>query len=99
MIGVSDGHALAASRRIRGSASRGAIPRPEPFTLFSSLSGSWDEQIVRNLLLSKWSDTLAVEIEPRSLKQWFLCFDIESSTRDEYRSIMSGVYTWGQCEV
>jgi hypothetical protein len=65
----------------------------------SSLSGSWDEQIVRNLLLSKWSDTLSVEIEPRSLKQWFLGFDIESSTRGRYRSIMSGVYTWGQCEV
>lgn len=55
------------------------------------------EQIV-NVLLTKWSDAVAVEIEPRSLKDWFLGFDFEAPTRGKYKGVMSGVYGWGQCE-
>jgi len=57
------------------------------------------EQIVTNLLLPKWGDAEAINIDPPRLKAWFLGFDVESSTRGKYKSIMSGVYSWGQCEV
>ena len=56
------------------------------------------EQIVRNLLMPKWSEEIAVEIDPRKLKAWLVGLDVESSTRGKYKSIMSGVYNWGQCE-
>jgi integrase len=56
------------------------------------------EQIVRHLLMPKWSDADAINIEPPKLKAWFLEFDVESSTRGKYKSVMSGVYSWGQCE-
>jgi len=56
------------------------------------------EQIVRNLLLPKWSEEIAVEIDPPKLKAWLVVLDVESSTRGKYKSIMSGVYNWGQCE-
>jgi integrase len=56
------------------------------------------EQVVRNLLIPKWEDMEAINIDPRKLKLWFLGFDVESSTRGKYKSVMSGVYSWGQCE-
>jgi hypothetical protein len=56
------------------------------------------EQVVRNLLMPRWADTDAVNIEPPKLKAWLLEFDVETSIRGKYRSIMSGTYTWGQCE-
>lgn len=56
------------------------------------------EQIVKNLLMPKWQDAEAINIDPQKLKAWFLGFDVESSTRGKYKSIMSGVYSWGQCE-
>jgi len=56
------------------------------------------EQIVRNLLMPKWSEEIAVEIDPRKLKAWLVGLDVESSTRGKYKNIMSGVYNWGQCE-
>jgi integrase len=56
------------------------------------------EQIVRHLLMPEWSDVEAIKIDPPKLKAWFLEFDVESSTRGKYKSVMSGVYTWGQCE-
>ena len=56
------------------------------------------EQVVKNLLISKWADTEAINIDPRKLKAWFLGFDVESSTRGKYKTVMSGVYSWGQCE-
>lgn len=56
------------------------------------------EQVVRNLLCPKWADTGAIEIDPRKLKAWFLALDVETSTRGKYKSVMSGVYSWGQCE-
>ena len=43
-------------------------------------------------------DVVAVEIEPRELKAWFLLFDVSDSTRGKYKTMMSTVYTWGQCE-
>lgn len=55
-------------------------------------------QVVKNLLISKWADTEAINIDPPKLKAWFSEFDVESSTRGKYRSIMSGIYSWGQCE-
>jgi integrase len=56
------------------------------------------EQIVHNILMPKWSEFVAIEVDPRVLKEWFLGFDVESSTRGKYKSVMSAVYTWGQCE-
>jgi hypothetical protein len=56
------------------------------------------QQIIKRLLLLKWGDMVAIEIEPRELKAWFLQFDVESATRGKYKSMMSGVYAWGQCE-
>src|ERR1035437_472843 len=56
------------------------------------------EQIVRRLLIPQWSHLEAVNIDPRKLKVWFVGFDVESSTRGKYKSVMSGVYSWGQCE-
>lgn len=56
------------------------------------------EQIVRNVLVPKWKDAVAVEIDPPQLKEWFLDFDVESPTRGKYKSIMSAVYSWAQCE-
>jgi integrase len=56
------------------------------------------EQIVRHLLMPEWSGVEAIKIDPPKLKAWFLEFDVESSTRGKYKSVMSGVYSWGQCE-
>jgi integrase len=56
------------------------------------------QQVVKKLLLPMWADTEAINIDPRRLKAWFLGFDVESSTRGKYKSVMSGVYSWGQCE-
>lgn len=56
------------------------------------------EQVVKKLLLPMWADTEAINVDPRKLKAWFLGFDVESSTRGKYKSVMSGVYSWGQCE-
>ena len=56
------------------------------------------EQIVRRLLIPRWSDEPAIEIPPPDLKAWMISLDVEPPTRGKYKSIMSGVYTWGQCE-
>jgi integrase len=56
------------------------------------------EQVVRHVLLPKWSDAKAIDIDPPKLKVWFLGFDVESSTRGKYKSIMSCVFSWAQCE-
>lgn len=56
------------------------------------------EQVVKHLLVPKWAAAEAINIDPPQLKLWFLEFDVESSTRGKYKSIMSGVYSWGQCE-
>ena len=56
------------------------------------------EQVVTNLLIPKWVDMEAINIDPRKLKAWFVGFNVESSTRGKYKSVMSGVYSWGQCE-
>ena len=49
------------------------------------------EQVVRSLLIPKWADTEAINVDPRKLKAWFLGFDVESSTRGKYRSNMSSI--------
>jgi len=56
------------------------------------------EQIVKNLLVPQWGDAEAIHIDPPRLKPWLMEFNVESSTRGKYKSIMSGVYSWGQCE-
>jgi hypothetical protein len=48
--------------------------------------------------MPKWSEEITVEIDPPKLKAWLVALDVESSTRGKYKSIMSGVYNWGQCE-
>jgi integrase len=67
-----------------------------PFNKLSSKE--LHEQIIRRLLMLKWRDVVAIEIEPRELKAWFLQFDVSDSTRGKYKTMMSTVYTWGQCE-
>jgi integrase len=56
------------------------------------------EQVLKNLLIPKWADAEAINIDPRKLKAWLVVIDVESSTRGKYKSVMSGVYSWGQCE-
>jgi integrase len=56
------------------------------------------KQVVKNLLLPEWRAAEAINIDPPRLKAWFLEFNVESSTRGKYKSIMSGIYSWGQCE-
>jgi hypothetical protein len=56
------------------------------------------EQVVKNLLMPEWSGLEAINIDPRKLKAWLVEFDVESSTRGKYKSVMSGVFSWGQCE-
>ena len=34
------------------------------------------EQIIRNLLMPKWQETVAIEIDPPELKAWMVCFDV-----------------------
>jgi len=53
---------------------------------------------VRNLFVPNWGGGAAIEIEPQKLKAWFLGLMVKSSTRGKYRSVMSGIFTWGQCE-
>ena len=48
--------------------------------------------------MPKWQEDVAIEIDPPALKAWMVSFDVASSTRGKYRSVMSKVYTWGQCE-
>ena len=67
-----------------------------PFKKLSSRE--LQEQIIRKLLLLKWRDVVAIEIEPRELKAWFLQYDVCDSTRGKYKTTMSTTYTWGQCE-
>jgi integrase len=55
-------------------------------------------QVIRNLLVPRWSDEIAIEIDPKALKKWMVSLEVESSTRGKYKSVMSGVYSWGQCE-
>lgn len=55
-------------------------------------------QVLRNLLLPRWSKEIAIEIDPQSLKKWMVGLKVESSIRGKYKSVMSGVYSWGQCE-
>jgi integrase len=56
------------------------------------------DQIIRRLLMPRWSDAVAIEIDPPELKKWMVALDVENTTRGKYRSVMSGVYNWGQCE-
>ena len=53
------------------------------------------EQIVRNLLMPRWQDEIAIEIDPSKLKAWMVSLDVASPTRRKYKSVMSGVYSWG----
>lgn len=48
--------------------------------------------------MPRWSGEIAIKIDPRRLKSWMLDLDVESPTRGKYKSVMSGMYTWGQCE-
>jgi hypothetical protein len=45
------------------------------------------EQVVKNVLIPKWTDAEAINIDPRTLKAWLLGFDVESSTRGKYKSV------------
>ena len=55
-------------------------------------------QVIRNLLMPRWSDEIAIEIDPKALKKWIVSLEVESSTRGKYKSVMSGIYGWGQRE-
>lgn len=56
------------------------------------------EQIIRNLLVPRWGEAVAIEIAPPKLKAWMVSLDVAPPTRGKYKSVMSGVYSWAQCE-
>ncbi len=56
------------------------------------------KQILRKLFMPRWGERVAIEIAPPELKAWMVALDVESSTRGKYKSVISGMYNWGQCE-
>jgi integrase len=56
------------------------------------------EQVIRNVLLPRWSDTEAIGIDAPRLKSWFVSLDISNPTRGKYRAMMSRLYAWAQSE-
>jgi integrase len=53
-------------------------------------------QIIQNVLMPKWGDVPAIEIESPKLEDWMIDLDVATSTRGKYRAVMSAVYNWGR---
>jgi integrase len=56
------------------------------------------EQVIRNVLLPKWTDAVAIGIAAPELKAWFLSLDVSTQTRGKYRGMMSHLYEWATSE-
>jgi integrase len=56
------------------------------------------EQIIHGVCVPRWSDNVAIKIEPVKIKRWLETLDMEDPTRSKYRSVMGTVYTFAQCE-
>jgi integrase len=57
-----------------------------------------NRQVIRNVLMPKWTDAIAISIEARELKAWLLSLDVGNCTRGKYRGQMSHVYEWAKSE-
>jgi len=56
------------------------------------------EQVIRNVLMTKWTDAIAISIKASELKSWLLSLDVSDCTRGKYRARMSHVYEWAKSE-
>ena len=56
------------------------------------------EQVVRNVLMPKWTDAIAVDIQSSELKSWLLSLDVTDCTRGKYRGRMSHIFEWAKSE-
>jgi integrase len=56
------------------------------------------EQVIRNVLVPKWTDAIAISIKASELKSWLLSLDVSDCTRGKYRARMSHVYEWAKSE-
>jgi integrase len=56
------------------------------------------EQVIRSVLLPKWSDAVAISVTAPELKAWFLNLDVSTQTRGKYRGMMSHLYEWAKSE-
>ena len=57
-----------------------------------------NRQVIRNVLMPKWTNAIAIGIEARELKSWLLSLDVSNCTRGKYRGQMSHVYEWAKSE-
>jgi len=58
----------------------------------------WQTRIINEVLLPKWSERIATEINAKELKQWLLGFDVSDVTRDRYRQVMSHLFQWAMSD-
>jgi len=55
-------------------------------------------QVIRNVLMPRWTDAIAISIKPSELKSWLLKLDVSNCTRGKYRGRMSHIYEWAKSE-
>lgn len=56
------------------------------------------EQVIRNVLMTTWTNAVAINIKAPELKSWLLSLDVTDCTRGKYRGRMSHVYEWAKSE-
>ena len=56
------------------------------------------EQVIRNVLMPKWTNAVAISIKASELKSWLLSLDISNCTRGKYRGRMSHIFEWAKSE-
>jgi integrase len=56
------------------------------------------EQVIRNVLMPKWTDAVALNVKASELKSWLLSLDVSDCTRGKYRARMSHIYEWAKSE-
>jgi integrase len=57
-----------------------------------------NRQVIRNVLMKRWTSAIAINIEARELKSWLLSLNVSNCTRGKYRGQMSHVYEWAKSE-
>ena len=55
-------------------------------------------QVIRNVLMPKWTDAVAITLKASELKSWLLGLDVSDCTRGKYRARMSHIYEWAKSE-
>jgi integrase len=56
------------------------------------------EQVIRNVLIPKWTDAVGLNIKASELKSWLLSLGVSDCTRGKYRARMSHIYEWAKSE-